>query len=651
MNRPTVPYGAWPSVFSVEMALAGSRGLREPIFDREDLYWLESRPEEGGRYVIVRRAADGTISDLTPPELNVRTRVHEYGGGSYAVDDGTVVFSNFTDNRLYRQTRDAQPEAFTPATGLRYADLRIDRARQRVLCVVEDHRENDHEPANTIGAVSLADGSLTTLASGADFFADPRLDAAGERLAWLRWNRPNMPWDGCELWVGRLGSGGLVAEARVVAGGKDESIVQPEWQADGSLVFASDRTGWWNLSRWRDGADELQPLAPMEAEFAGPEWVFGTSYFAGLSDGRLVAIARIKARDHLFVLADGTAPREIETEFTELGGTVSNGTRVAFLGGEPTQPRAVCFLDVDSGAVEIVRRAGERPTGPEHLSWPELIEFPTSGGQTAFAFFYPPTNPDVEPVDGERPPLIVMSHGGPTSNAGTDFYPTAQFFATRGFAVVDVDYGGSSGYGRDYRRRLDGQWGIVDLEDCTNVACWLADQGLVDGARLAIRGGSAGGFTTLCALCFGDTFAVGASYFGVGDLEGLARDTHKFESRYLDRMVAPYPAQVEIYRERSPIHFVDRIKCPVLVLQGTDDKVVPQAQADELVAALERNGVPYSYLLFEGEGHGFRKAENIRTAIESELSFYAQIFGFEPAGDAPQVSIENLEKWKSARSR
>jgi dipeptidyl aminopeptidase/acylaminoacyl peptidase len=330
---------------------------------------------------------------------------------------------------------------------------------------------------------------------------------------------------------------------------------------------------------------------------------------------------------------------------------VSNGTRVAFLGGEPTQPRAVCFLDVDSGAVEIVRRAGERPTGPEHLSWPELIEFPTSGGQTAFAFFYPPTNPDVEPVDGERPPLIVMSHGGPTSNAGTDFYPTAQFFATRGFAVVDVDYGGSSGYGRDYRRRLDGQWGIVDLEDCTNVACWLADQGLVDGARLAIRGGSAGGFTTLCALCFGDTFAVGASYFGVGDLEGLARDTHKFESRYLDRMVAPYPAQVEIYRERSPIHFVDRIKCPVLVLQGTDDKVVPQAQADELVAALERNGVPYSYLLFEGEGHGFRKAENIRTAIESELSFYAQIFGFEPAGDAPQVSIENLEKWKSARSR
>ncbi len=633
------------------MTIAGSRSLREPEFDGEDLYWLESRPEEGGRIVIVRRAADASISDLTPRELNARTRVHEYGGGSYTVDDGMVVFSNFADNRLYRQVRGGQPEAFTPAAELRYADLRIDRARNRVLCVVEDHRENDQEPTNTIGAVSLADGSLATLASGADFFADPRLDAAGARLAWLRWNRPNMPWDGCELWVGRLGPDGLVTDARVVAGGNDESIVQPEWQTDGSLVFASDRSGWWNLYRWRDGTDELRPLASMEAEFAGPEWVFGTSYFAGLAGGRLVAVARMKGRDHLYALADGTSPREIETEFTELGGTVSNGTRVAFLGGEPTQPRALAFLDVDSGAVEVVTRAGDQPTGPEHLSWPELMEFPTSGGRAAFAFFYPPTNPDVEPVDGERPPLIVMSHGGPTSNAGTDFYPTAQFFATRGFAVVDVDYGGSSGYGREYRRRLDGQWGIVDLDDCTNVACWLADQGLVDGARMAIRGGSAGGFTTLSALCFGDTFAVGASYFGVGDLEGLARDTHKFESRYLDRMVAPYPAQVDVYRERSPIHFVDRIRCPVLVLQGADDKVVPQAQADELVAELQRNGLPYSYVLFEGEGHGFRKAENMRTALEAELSFYAQIFGFEPAGHLPPVKIENLEAWKAARSR
>jgi len=633
------------------MAVAGSRRLREPWFDADDLYWLEGRPDEGGRFVVVRRAADGSISDLTPRELNARTRVHEYGGGSYTVDGGLLLFSNFADNRLYRQTATGQPEALTPATELRYADLRIDRARQRVLCVVEDHRASGQEPTNTIGAVSLADGSLTTLATGADFFADPRLDASGERLAWLHWDRPNMPWDGCELWVGRIAADGSVEDARVVAGGRDESIVQPQWQPDGSLVFASDRSGWWNLYRWREGAEEPAPLAPMEAEFAGPEWVFGFSYFANLADGRLIAVARVKGRDHLYVLADGTAPREIETEFTEMGGVVSNGARVAFLGGEPTQPHAVAFLDVDSGNVEVVRRAGERPVGPEHLSWPELIEFPTSGGRTAFAFFYPPTNPDVEAVDGERPPLMVMCHGGPTSNTGIDFNATAQFFTTRGFAVVDVDYGGSTGYGRDYRRRLDGQWGIVDLEDCANVACWLADQGLVDGARMAIRGGSAGGFTTLCAMCFGDSFAVGASYFGVGDLEGLARDTHKFESRYLDRMVAPYPDRVDIYRARSPIHFVDHIRCPVLVLQGTDDKVVPQAQADELVAALQRKGLPYSYVLFEGEGHGFRKAENMRRALESEFSFYAQIFGFEPAGSMEPVRIENLEAWKMARSR
>ena len=294
MSRPTVPYGAWPSPFSVEMAVAGSRSLREPWFDGDDLYWLESRPDEGGRIVIVRRAPDGRISDLTPPELNARTRVHEYGGGSYTVDDGLVVFSNFADGRLYRQTATGRPEALTPADALRYADLRIDRARGRVLCVVEDHRAGDSDPINTIGAVSLADGSLTTLVSGSDFFSDPRLDADGERLAWLRWDRPDMPWDGCELWVGRITADGSVSEARVVAGSRDESIVQPEWQSDGSLVFASDRSGWWNLYRWREAAADLLPLAPMDAEFAGPQWVFGFSYFAGLSDGRLVAVARVQ---------------------------------------------------------------------------------------------------------------------------------------------------------------------------------------------------------------------------------------------------------------------------------------------------------------------------------------------------------------------
>ena len=639
---PRQPFGSWPSPLSVDLAVASARGLREPRFDGSRLTWIEGRPEEGGRSVVMTLNPENQPMDVTPAGFDARTRVHEYGGGAYAVSMGLVVFSNFADGRLYRHAIGDQPDALTHEADMRYADLVIDRARGRVLCVVEDHRFSATEPRNLIGSVSLTDGTLTELASGADFFSSPRVNAAGDRLAWLQWNRPNMPWDGTDLWVGHLSPSGSVESARHVAGSLTESIVQPTWAPDGSLIFASDRSGWWNLYRWREHDTSRAPLTAMEAEFAGPAWQFGLSSFQPLKDGRVAAIARSNGRDRLYLLRDGAEPVAVPLRWAELDDLVASGTVVAAVVGSATEPSAVAIWDVDAPDPVVVRSGGERPIAADWISIPQHVEFPTTGGKTAHALLYEPVNPTVSGPEGERPPLVLISHGGPTSHAVGRFNATIQFFTTRGFAVVDVDYGGSTGYGREYRDRLLGQWGVVDLEDCVNAARWLAWRGTVDGRRMAIRGGSAGGYTTLCALTFTQVFSAGTSYFGVGDLEALARDTHKFESRYLDLLVAPYPDEVSVYRERSPIHFVDRIKVPVLVLQGADDRVVPQAQADLLVAALRRNRVPCAYLLFQGEGHGFRQAEHIRRALEAELSFYGQVFGFTPADDLPPLNVERL---------
>ena len=645
----TTPYGAWPSPITMDLVTAGSRALFETRLDGADVYVLEARPEEAGRVVLQRQIPGGSFRDLTPAPLNVRTRAHEYGGGAYAVSDGLVVFSNFADGRLYRlDGTDLAAQALTAGDRLRFADLAFDRSRDRMVAVLEDHLADDHEPANSVVAVSLGDGTVTSLVRGHDFFSDPRPDPASTRLCWLSWDRPNMPWDGTDLWVGALGPDGSVVSSHRVAGGPNESIAQPRWAPDGSLVFVSDRTGWWNLYRWIEGSDGAQPLAPMDAEFAGPQWVFGLCSYAIDGDGRIVAAARSRGRDRLFVIGVHGA-RDAHLSSTEISGVQVEGGVVVFTAGEPTQPTAVVRYDLVTGHLERLRQTSELTVDPGYHSVPRHVEFPTAGGRTAFAWYYPPTNPGIEAPAGGRPPLVVVSHGGPTACASTGLNLGIQGFTSRGFAVVDVDYGGSTGYGRPFRDRLLGNWGVVDLDDCTGVAIWLAEQGLADRRRLAIRGGSAGGFTTLAALCFRDVFGAGASYFGVGDLEALARDTHKFESRYLDLMVAPYPEGVDIYRERSPIHFVDRISRPVLVLQGTDDRVVPQAQADELVAALARNGVPYAYLLFEEEGHGFRKAENQRRSREAELSFYAQVFGFTLADAIEPIEVVGLADWQAAR--
>jgi dipeptidyl aminopeptidase/acylaminoacyl peptidase len=639
-----VPYGSWPSPLSVEVAVASSRTLREPRFDGDRLFWLEGRPSEQGRTVVMTIDAEGTPIDVSVDDFDARTRVHEYGGGAYAVFDGLVVFSNFRDGRLYRQRVGGNVTPITPEGDRRYADFVGDPLRGRLITVLQDHSPDvlqDGLPRNTIAAVSLADGSIRQLVEGPDFVSDPRLDRSEQRLCWLQWNRPNMPWDGCELWVARITEDGGIDGARQIAGGLSESIVQPTWKPDGSLLFASDRSGWWNLYRWREGWGEAEPIAPMEAEFAEPQWVFGGSRFCIADDGRVIAVAHDRDRDRLFLLAGATV-EEVELPWTEVASVVVSGRSVAVLGASPTQPMALYTFDLDVLDEQPVHSSGDLPVGAEWISVPEHITFPTANGLSAHAFFYRPRNPEVVGPDDERPPLLVISHGGPTANTSSRFFSTIQFFTTRGFAVVDVDYGGSTGYGRAYRERLNGQWGVVDLQDCVNAARWLAYNGEVDAKRLGIRGGSAGGYTTLCAVAFTKVFHAGASYFGVGDLEALARDTHKFESRYLDSMVAPYPEQVEVYRARSPIHFVNQITAPLLVLQGADDMVVPKAQADELVEALRRNHVPVAYLLFEGEGHGFRRAQNQRRSLEAELSFYGQVFGFTPADALPLLQVEGL---------
>jgi dipeptidyl aminopeptidase/acylaminoacyl peptidase len=643
MSEPLVaPYGSWKSPISAEVVIAETVRLSSIALDGEDVYWLEMRPEEGGRYTVVRRSPNGQTTDVTPAAFNVRTRVHEYGGGSYTVAAGTVYFSNWDDQRLYCQELGREPRAITPKAKLRYADGAIDGRRGRMLCVCEDHSAPGQEAANSLVALDLeGKRQRRVLAAGNDFYASPRLSPDGSLLAWLTWNHPNMPWDGTELWLGSLADDGTLLDSRRVAGGEAESIFQPEWSPDGTLYFASDRTGWWNLCRWSDGHVEL--LCAMEAEFGLPQWVFGMSTYAFVSNTSIICAYTKQGSWHLARLDTVTGHlTSIDTPYTMITQVRATPRRALFLGGSPTEAVAVVELDLATGEHQVLRRTTQADVDPAYISLPEPVEFPTEKGLTAHAFFYAPRNRDAVGPQHERPPLLVISHGGPTAAADTTLSLGYQYWTSRGFAVLDVNYGGSTGYGRAYRQRLNGQWGIVDVDDCANAARYLVERGEVDGERLIIRGGSAGGYTTLCALTFRELFAAGASYYGVSDLEALTKETHKFESRYLDQMVGPYPESRELYVERSPIHFSERLGCPVIFFQGLEDQVVPPNQAERLVEALQTKGVPVAYVPFEGEQHGFRRAENLKRALEAELSFYSQIFCFELADRVEPLAIDNL---------
>jgi dipeptidyl aminopeptidase/acylaminoacyl peptidase len=588
--------------------------------------------------------------DVTPADRNVRTRVHEYGGGAWAVREGTVVFSDDDDQRLYRQALGGPAEPITPETeGLhRYADGRV-TAGGLWIGVRERHHASGRvaDVANELVAVPLDGGSEpSVIASGHDFYAVPRVATDGTRLSWLSWNLPWMPWDGCELWVADLGADASLTGARAVAGRDGaESIWQPTWSPAGDLVFASDRSGWWNLERLRDGHRER--LYEREAEFGYPQWVFGESSFAFCDDGRIACWYGDRGVQHLALLDPASHELlDLDLPFTsfEFGPAIAaSGDAIVTIAGAPDLPSQVLWIDLGSRAVEVLRESVAAPLDPSYVSVPRQIEFPTDGDRTAFAHLYLPTNPDVRAPAEERPPLIVMSHGGPTSEATATLDLSVQFWTSRGFAVVDVNYGGSTGFGRAYRQRLNGSWGVVDTADCVNAARWLVAQGEVDGERLVIRGGSAGGYTTLCALTFYDDFAAGTSRYGISDLEPFATgDTHKFESRYEHTLVGPWPEAADLYRARSPIHSVDLLSTPMLLLQGAEDVVVPPSQAEVMVDALAAKGLPYAYLVFEGEQHGFRKAETIERAYQAELSFYGQVLGFEPAGDVPLLEIANL---------
>lgn len=680
----TAPYGSWLSPITSELLVAGSLRLGQLAFDGSPtygapapLYWNEGRPSEGGRNVLVCRQPDGTIADAIPQGYNVRTRVHEYGGGDFLVERGRIYFANFADQHFYRffPERDLPngntPEIIANQPQNRYADPIFDRLRGRIICITEQHSSEGSEPQNFLVSLSAinqdADSvDMQVLVQGADFYSTPRLSPDGTKLAWLQWHHPNMPWDGTELWLGDLteSTTGLlqIENARLIAGSATESIFQPEWSPDGTLYFISDRSNWWNLYRYHLTDGSITAIAPKSAEFGVPQWVFGMTTYGFTADGTLVCTYSEAGRSYLATIAPNTTELTVlDLPFTTISGVKCHGSQVAFLGGTTTSPTAIVLLDLDrypqSESWQILRTASQIEIPAGFISIPKPVTFPTSvldnsitnnpsdsenHAPIAHGLFYPPCNPDYTAPTDEKPPLLIKLHGGPTAATSASLSLGVQYWTSRGFAILDLNYRGSTGYGRAYRDQLKENWGIADVADCVYGAEFLAAQGWVDPERLCISGGSAGGYTTLCALTFFDTFKAGASYYGISDLEALAHDTHKFESRYLDTLVGPYPAMKERYIARSPIHFPEKLNCAIAFFQGLEDKVVPPNQAEMMVNILRQKGLPVAYVPFPGEQHGFRQAANIRRALDGEFYFYGKVFGFEPAEPLPPITIDNL---------
>ncbi|WP_159620786.1 alpha/beta hydrolase family protein [Ruania rhizosphaerae] len=651
-RRRVLAYGEWPSPISAQALAAGTVRLSELRLAGADTYWVESRPWEEGRSVLVRRDSTGDVGDvpMQAPDggtFDVRTRAHEYGGASYAVTDSVIVASRREDDRVYRI--DLQPDGSTaPPTplvavsGRRYADFEIDTERGVVYAIAEDHGEPGAartDPTATLVSIPL-DGAaahdpdlVAVLVRDSDFVTSPRLSPDGALLAWISWNHPAMPWDSSELHVATVADGGArVLHHRTVAGGPQVSVAEPMWTPAGDLVHVDDRTDWWNLYRTElDGAHRrTRPLHPSDAEFTVPQWGFGPLTIDLLSDDHLIAAYTVQGRRRLAAIRiDNGALEPWEGDWAPVGDVRAAPGRVVFIGAGPYRAQAVVELDLAAGTATVLRSTTDLELDEQSISVAEDVSWPSSDG-VAHGFLYRPTSAEWMGGDAERPPLLVLSHGGPTGATSPGLDLAVQFWTTRGFAVLDVNYGGSTGYGRAYRERLHGRWGIVDVADCSSGARWLAEQGIVDPNRAAVRGGSAGGYTTLAALTFTQTFAAGASHYGIGDLEALAAHTHKFESRYLHSLVGPYPEAASIYWDRSPVHHVNRLRAPMILFQGTQDRVVPPEQARLMADAVRAAGMEVELVMFDGEGHGFRRADNRRTALEAELAFYGRVFGFSP---------------------
>ncbi len=637
------PYGSWKSPITSDLIVAESIGLSAPQWHGEDLFWMESRPQEAGRNVLVRRTRDGSEQDINQSPFNIRTRVHEYGGGSLLLHDGSAYFSNYEDQQIYRQgLDDKEPTQLTHEDGLRFADGCVDIARNRIIYVVEDHR-GQGEPQNTIGSVDLDDGAVTTLAHGHDFYAAPAVNPDESLLAFMTWNHPDMPWDETEIWLCEIDSDGTLGEPAKVAGGQSDgqkvSVQQPKFSPSGDLYFISDKSGWWNLYRQGQAASICQ----VEAEFGGAHWQFGLSTFVFLDAETIACIYSTGNVSQLAKLnIDSGELTDIALEYTSLTGLSMQGETLVTHAASPLTSPELAKVNLSSGKSEVFKRSSQLNIEPGYISLPETVEFPTGVDETSHGFHYPPTNPEYQGPSGEAPPLVVMLHGGPTSATKGILTLGIQFWTSRGFAVLDLNYRGSTGYGRAYRDRLVHNWGVTDVEDSVSGAEYLVSLGKADARKLAIRGGSAGGYTTLSALTFANTFSAGASYFGVSDLEALAKETHKFEARYLDSMIGAYPEEIELYKARSPIHHVEQLSSPCIFFQGLEDQVVPPNQAETMVDALTKKGIPVAYAPFEGEQHGFRIAENIKRSLDLELYFYSRIFNFTPADAIDPIPIINL---------
>ncbi|TCK36141.1 dipeptidyl aminopeptidase/acylaminoacyl peptidase [Paraburkholderia sp. BL8N3] len=635
------PYGGWKSPVTTDLIVGDTIRLGQPAITDDAIYWTEGRPQEQGRNVLVRHAAGGA-ADLVPPPMNVRTLAHEYGGGAYTVGASGVFFSNAGDQQIHTIDAAGTPRALTTTEGLRYADAIEDPCHRRLIAVCEDHRAGTHEPLNFLAAIDLDTGALARIADGHDFFSSPCLSPDGSRLAWLAWDHPDMPWDATQLWLADIAADGQFGEPRRVAAGVTESLFQPAWSPAGQLHVVSDRSGWWNL--YRIDGDNALPLHPLAAEFARPQWLFGMTTYGFNSNGQILCIYEQDVDSHLALLDPAAQTfEEIDTPFCMMRDLHVCGEKAVFIGATPRTSESVIEFDLTTRTHRVLRDSSRIEADPAYTSIAQAICYTSSNGRAAHALYYPPFNADYAGPVGERPPLLVMAHGGPTSSTDRSFKWGVQFWTSRGFAVVDVNYSGSSGYGRAYREQLNGRWGVDDVDDAVAAALYLVDRGLVDEARLAVRGASAGGYLALSALTFRTCFKAGASHYGIGDLEALLRETHKFESHYLFRLVGKYPEQKALYYERSPVNHVDQLSCAMILFQGAEDKVVPPAQAESMYRSVHAKGLPVAYVLFAGEQHGFRVADNIRRCLEAELYFYGKIFGFELADAIEPVTIANIE--------
>ncbi len=639
-TKQKLAFGSWESTITTDLILNNSVSLGEISLFGDDIYWVEMRANEGGRYVVVKQTIDGKKTDAIPSGYNARTRVHEYGGGSYLVTNRGVVFSNFDDQSLYLVDANNVCKKLTIQEDCRYADIIYDKYRERLICIREDHSERAKEAVSSIIAVSLLEyGNEIILQCGADFYSNPRLSNDGQKLCWISWFHPNMPWDNTSLFTSEINDVGQIGKASLVAGGDiNESVCQPSWSSDGILYFISDKNNWWNL--YRLGENGIECIIKLDAEFAVPQWSFRESNYDFIDYNSIISIYRQQGLAYIAIInTDKKTFETLSLSYTEIESLVCKKNNAYFLGSSPTEFKSIIEYDIEKRIVNVIQKSNAICLDKEYISVGESISFPVDENKHAHAVFYRPQNRYYTGLDDEKPPLVVMSHGGPTGESHNGLKMVVQFFSSRGFAVLDVNYGGSSGYGREYRRRLNGNWGIVDVNDCSKAALYVAEEGWVDKDRLAIRGGSAGGFTTLAALAYTDVFKAGASHYGVSDLEALTKETHKFESRYLDTLIGAYPETQEIYKERSPVNAVDRLSCPVIFFQGLEDKIVLPNQAELMVDALKLKGIPVVYVAYEGEQHGFRQAKNIKKTLESELYFYATIFNFKCADKIEPITF------------